>query len=88
MVDEAVHARLAEAREFLAKVDELADVGVGVVVRALLRGGFGAEKVGEQRRVAYFLVCHEVDEGSVFGGEASGFEFCSRKPGEAVMEQV
>lgn len=41
VVDEAVDAGFGEAREFLAKVDELADGGEGVVVCAS-RGGLGA----------------------------------------------
>jgi len=45
--DEAVDARLAEASQPLAEVDELADGGVGVVVSAL-HGCLSTQDVAEQ----------------------------------------
>lgn len=47
MFDEAVDARLAEASQPLAEVDELADSGVGVVVGAL-HGCLSTQDVAEQ----------------------------------------
>ncbi len=85
--DEAVDARLAEASQPLAEVDELADGGVGVVVSAL-HGCLSTQDVAEQGRVANFLVGHELDQESVRGGEAGGFEVGDGEAGESVVEEV
>lgn len=87
MVEKAIDSGLAEAGEFLAEVDEFAHSGVGIVVGALDRCG-GAEDIGDQGGVSDFLIGHEFDEESVFGGETGGFEIFSGKSGEAVVEEI
>lgn len=60
MPQEPINARLPEARQLLAEVEEFGDGVVGVVVGTLF-GGRAAQDVGEHGGVADFLVGHELD---------------------------
>ena len=87
MVDEAPDAGLSPAREALVEVDEFADGGEGIIIGALGWGSF-TEHVGEQGRMANFLIGHEFDVGAVFGCEAGGEEVVFGENREAVVEEV
>ena len=87
MIEKAVHTRLSESRELLAEVDILTDRGVGIIVGALL-WCLCTKHIGDQRCVADFLVCHEFDEGAVFGGQACCLEVCDGEASKAIVEEV
>lgn len=87
MVDESVNTRLTEASELLAKVDELSDGGVWVVVGALV-WCFGAENVAEKGGVSHFLVGHELDEETVGSSQPGGLEIRHAEFGKTIVEQI
>lgn len=87
VVEEAVHARLAEASELLAEVDVLADGSVRIVVGTLHRC-LSAQDVAQQGGVADFLVGHELDQESIVGGEACSLKVFDREASESIVEEV
>jgi hypothetical protein len=87
VLQEPIHPRLAEARQLLAEINELADGGEGVLVLALL-GPTALEDVGYEGCVPDFLFGHELDEVAVLGVESGGFEVLDGETSEAVVEEV
>lgn len=87
VLEEAVDARLAPARELLVEVDVLPQVFDGVVVRAL-DGGVVAQQVRQERSMADLLFGHELKQISVLGREAHLFKFFNGKGGKAPVEEV
>ena len=61
VVEKSVNTRLTEASKLLAKVEEFADRSIWIIICALHRGGLKAKNVREKRRVADFLIGHELD---------------------------
>jgi hypothetical protein len=87
VVDETPDTRLTPAGKDLVEVDELADVGEGVVVGALRRGGV-SEHIGQKGGVALLLLSHEGDQRAVLSSETSSYEVLIGEDGETVVEQV
>jgi hypothetical protein len=87
VVDEAPNTRLAEASELLVEVDEFANRGEWVVVRALW-GSSLAEHVAQQGGVASFLDSHKRNVIAVLSSETLSKEIFGREGGETVVEQI
>ena len=87
MSQEPVDTALTESCQLLAKVDVLADRVVRVVVGAL-RWRSCTEHVGDESRVANFLVCHEFEQETVLGCETCCFELCGTEASKAIVEQI
>ena len=70
MVDETPNTGLAESSQALHEVKPLTNSVVGVVVHALLGGGF-AKHVGQKGGVSGLLVGHELNKRLVLRADAS-----------------
>lgn len=87
VVDEAPDTRLTPAGKDLVEVDELTDVGEGVVVGALGRCGV-SEHIGQESGVALLLLSHEGDQGAVLSSKTSSEEVLLGEDGKTVVEQI
>lgn len=87
MVDETPDTRLTEAGKLLVEVDEFADIGVWVVVCALLWRSF-AKHVGKERGVTFFLLGHELNQGTIFSSKTGSDEIFFREDSKSVVEKI
>lgn len=84
---EAIDTSLAEPSQLLGEIKELVDVGVWIMVGALLRR-LGTEDIAEQSCVANLLLGHEFNQIPVCRVQTSGLEVFRREALQSVLEQV
>lgn len=87
MSQESVYSCLSKASELLAEVHEFSDTREWIVVLALF-GGCSSQDIGNHCSMPDFLLCHKLDQVSIFCRKTRSLKVLFRELSKTSVEEV